>query len=105
MIWSHSHHEKWATIRCGKPKQVCSALRKWAKHKQYVGVVGQVKPNAYLDVLSWYLKEGLLEVRQIPTRATNSPKKPTTRENTKPLGSQKVGPKSRQPKVTILGIS
>ncbi len=43
-------------------------------------------------------------MRQILTRANNSPTKPTTKEKIEPLGSQKVGCKSKQPKVTTLGI-
>jgi hypothetical protein len=29
------------TIRCGKPKQVHNAMRKWVDDKQNVGVVGR----------------------------------------------------------------
>jgi len=30
MVWPHWHHEKLATIGCGKPRHVCSVVRKWA---------------------------------------------------------------------------
>jgi len=42
-------------------------------------------------------------MKQNPTRVGHSPKKLTTRDKTKPLGSQRVGPKNGQPKVTWLG--
>jgi hypothetical protein len=42
-------------------------------------------------------------VKQIYARVNDSPKKLTTRDKTKPLGSQRVGPKNKQLKVTWLG--
>jgi len=42
-------------------------------------------------------------MKQTPIHVGHPPKKPTIGDKTKPLGSQKVGSKSRQPKVTWLG--
>jgi hypothetical protein len=47
------------------------------------------------------MKEHLLEVRQIPIRVCNLPKKLTTRDKTKPLGSQRVGFDNEQPRVEM----
>jgi len=33
MVWPHWHHERWPTIGCGKPRWVCSAIRKQANDK------------------------------------------------------------------------
>jgi hypothetical protein len=55
------------------------------------------------NVLAWYLKECLLEAKQIPIHVNDSPKKLATKDKTKPLGFQRVGLKSEQLKVTGLG--
>jgi hypothetical protein len=39
------------------------------------------------DVLTRYIKECLLEVKQTLARVSNMPKKPATRDKTQPLGS------------------
>ncbi len=41
MIWSHLHHERWAIERCGKPRQICNVVRKWAKDIWKKSVVGR----------------------------------------------------------------
>ncbi len=53
-------------------------------------------------MLAQYLKECLLEARQIPTCVSNPPEKPITKNKIEPLGSQIVRPKNGQPKVTLL---
>jgi hypothetical protein len=45
-------------------------------------------------------KERLLKGKQTPTRLSDPPKKPITKDKTKPLGSQRVGPESEQLGVT-----
>jgi hypothetical protein len=45
------------------------------------------------------VNECLLKVKQNFARISNLPNKPATRENIKPLGFQKVGLGSRQPRV------
>jgi hypothetical protein len=52
------------------------------------------------NMFAWYLKEHVLEVRQTPTHVHDPLKKPSTKGKTKPLGSQKVGLESKQPRVT-----
>jgi len=42
MVWPHWHHERWEIGRCKKPKQVHSVVRKWARDKWNIGLVGQV---------------------------------------------------------------
>ncbi len=39
MVWTHWHCEIWATVGCGKPRWVCSVVRKWVEDKQNVDVV------------------------------------------------------------------
>ncbi len=46
MVWSHQHCERWATVRCGKPRWVRNVVRKWADDKGNVGVVGQANNQA-----------------------------------------------------------
>jgi hypothetical protein len=55
------------------------------------------------DVLTQYPKECLLEVKQTLVHVGDSLKKPTTRDKTKPVGFQRVGPKNEQLGVTWLG--
>jgi hypothetical protein len=55
------------------------------------------------DVLTRYLKKCLLEVRQTFACVGNLLKKLAIGDKTKPLGSQRVGPKNGQPRVTWLG--
>jgi hypothetical protein len=40
MVWPHWHYERWATIECGKPRHVCSVVRKWVEDKWNSSVVG-----------------------------------------------------------------
>ncbi len=54
-------------------------------------------------MLAQYSKEHLLETKQTLVRVNNPPKKLATRDKTKPLGFQRVGPESEQPKVIWLG--
>jgi len=42
------------------------------------------------NVFTWYLKEHLLETKQISIHVGDPPKKPITRDKIKPLGSQRV---------------
>jgi len=49
-------------------------------------------------MLAQYSKEHLLETKQTLVRVNNPPKKLATRDKTKPLGFQKVGPESEQPR-------
>jgi hypothetical protein len=46
------------------------------------------------------LKGCLLKAKQILAYVGDLPKKPTTRDKTKSLSSQKVEPKSKEPRVT-----
>jgi hypothetical protein len=46
MVWPHWHHERWATIGCGKPRQVCNVIRKWVDDKRNLGVIGQINNQA-----------------------------------------------------------
>jgi hypothetical protein len=39
MVWPHLHCERWATIECGKLKQVRNVMRKWIEDKWNNGVV------------------------------------------------------------------
>jgi hypothetical protein len=55
------------------------------------------------NMLIWYLKECLLKSKQIIAHVGDSPKTPTTKDKTKPLGFQKMEHESKQPKVTWLG--
>jgi len=48
------------------------------------------------NMLTRYLKKKLLEAKQTPTRVGDLPKKPTTKDKTKPLSSQSVGLESKQ---------
>jgi hypothetical protein len=56
-------------------------------------------PHMSGDMLAWYLKEHLLELKQTLVHVSNPPKKLTTMDKIKPLGFQRVGPKNEQPKV------
>ncbi len=49
------------------------------------------------------MKECVLKARQFFAHVGNPPNKLTIGDKTKPLGSQRVGPKSRQPRVIGLG--
>jgi hypothetical protein len=94
-------------VEYGKPRQVRSAAKKWIKDKWNANVVLITKClpldlHMIKDLLVWYLKEHLLEVWQTPIHVSNPPKMRTTRDKTEPLGSQKVGPKNKQLKVTML---
>jgi hypothetical protein len=53
-------------------------------------------------MLAQYSKEHLLETKQTLVRVNNPPKKLATRDKTKPLGFQRVGPESEQPRVLWL---
>jgi hypothetical protein len=53
-------------------------------------------------VFTRYPKECLLKAKQIPNRVGDPPKKHALEDKTKPLGSQKVGPKNGQLKITWL---
>jgi hypothetical protein len=55
------------------------------------------------DILARYLKKCLLEARQTLACVGDSLKKLAIEDKTKPLGSQRVGPKNGQLKVTWLG--
>jgi hypothetical protein len=54
------------------------------------------------NMFAQYLKERLLEGKQIPARANDPPKKPTTRDKIEPLGSQRVEHENRHPRITWL---
>jgi hypothetical protein len=54
------------------------------------------------NMLAQYLKEHLLKTKQNFVHVSDMPKKLATRDKTKPLGFQSVGPKSEQPKVIWL---
>jgi hypothetical protein len=47
MVWPHWHHKRCATIGCGKPRWVCSVVRKWVDDKRNVGVVGWTNNQAH----------------------------------------------------------
>ncbi len=101
MVWPHWHYERWATIRCCKPRQVCSVVRKWVDDKQNVSVVGQInnqmfalKSHMSKDVFSRYPKECLLKTKIIHAHVGHLPKKHVTRDKIQPLGFQKVGRKN-----------
>jgi len=55
------------------------------------------------NMLARYSKEHLLETKQTLVHVSNPPKKLVTRDKTKPLRFQRVGPESEQPKVIWLG--
>ncbi len=42
MVWTHLHHERCATIRCGTLKQICNIVRKWVEDKQNEKVLGWI---------------------------------------------------------------
>jgi len=74
--------------------------------KQNVGVVDELitkhlplDPHMSGDVIAWYLKECLLEAKQILVCVGNPPKKLIIGDKTKPLSSQKVKLKNEQPRV------
>jgi len=46
MVWPHLHCERWATIECGKLRQVCSVIKKWIEDKWNVDVVERVNNQA-----------------------------------------------------------
>jgi hypothetical protein len=54
------------------------------------------------DMFAQYSKEHLLEIKQTLVHVNNPLKKLATKDKTKPLGFQKVGPESEQPKVIWL---
>ncbi len=54
------------------------------------------------DVFAQYSKEHLLKVKQTRICVSNLPRKPSTKDNIKPLGFQKVGLENGQPKATWL---
>jgi hypothetical protein len=47
MVWSHWHHDKWITIRCGKPRQIRNVVMKSTKYRQNANVVGWVNNQAF----------------------------------------------------------
>jgi hypothetical protein len=53
-------------------------------------------------MLAQYSKEHLLKTKQTLVHVSDMSNKLTTRDKTKPLGFQSVGPKSEQPKVIWL---
>ncbi len=55
------------------------------------------------NVFTQYSKKRILEAKQTHTHVSDPPKKPTTRDKTKPLSFQKVRPKSKQLGVTWFG--
>jgi hypothetical protein len=55
------------------------------------------------DVLAQYLNECLLKAKQTLAHVSDSPRKPSTGDKIKPLGFQRVGLESGQPRVTWLG--
>jgi len=57
-------------------------------------------PHMSGNMFTWYLKERLLRVSETFAHVDDSIKKLKIRDKTKPLSSQKVGPKNRQPGVT-----
>jgi hypothetical protein len=59
-------------------------------------------PHMSGDMLTWYLKEHLLEAKQTLANVSNLLKKLVTKHKIEPLGSQKVGPKNGQQGVTRL---
>jgi hypothetical protein len=52
------------------------------------------------DIFAQYLEERLLEAKQTPIHVSNLPKKPTTKDKTKSLKFQRVGPNNGQLGVT-----
>jgi hypothetical protein len=54
-------------------------------------------------VFALYLKDHVIGARKPPTCVSDSPKKPITVDKIQPLRSQRVGPKSGQPRVIRLG--
>jgi S-methylmethionine-dependent homocysteine/selenocysteine methylase len=46
MVLPHSCHERWETIGCAEPKQIHSVVKKWAKVKWNVGVIGWANKQA-----------------------------------------------------------
>jgi hypothetical protein len=55
------------------------------------------------DMFTQYPKDHLLEGKQFFACVNNLPKKPITRGKTKPLGFQKVGHESENPKAIWFG--
>jgi hypothetical protein len=98
MVWPHWHHERWATIGCGKPKWVHNVVKKWANDKRNVGVVGWVNNQAPAPGPAHEWRCACVIFEGAPTRreanscfVSNPPKKPPTRGKFEPLGSQRVG--------------
>jgi len=60
-------------------------------------------PHMSGDMFTWYPKEHVLKVKQIPACVGNLPKKPTNGDKIKPLGSQRVGCENGQHGVTWFG--
>jgi hypothetical protein len=46
MVWPYWHNERWTIIGCGKPRQVCNALKKWVRDRQKASVVGRTNNQA-----------------------------------------------------------
>jgi hypothetical protein len=110
MVWPRWHYEKWETIECDNPIQVCNAIRKWVGDKWNVSVVGWLNNQAPTldlhmskDVFAWYLKECLLGARKTPTCVSDLLRKLITGDKIQPLSSQRVGPESEQLGVIRLG--
>jgi hypothetical protein len=88
-------------VGCGKPKRVCSAVRKWTNDKWKLvwkdELIIKCLPldlHVNKDVFTRYLNECLLEGKQIPTCVSDPLKKPSIGGKIEPLGSQKVGHES-----------
>ncbi len=54
------------------------------------------------NMLAQYSKKHLLKTKQTLVHVSDPPKKLATRDKTKPLGFQRVGPESEQPRVIWL---
>jgi hypothetical protein len=52
VLLPHWHHEGWATIGCGKLREVHNVVRKWVKDKRNVSVVGQVNNRTHAPELA-----------------------------------------------------
>jgi hypothetical protein len=61
-----------------------------------------LNPHISEDVFAQYLIECLLEMKQTPIHVSNLPNMRATKDNTKPLGFQRVGSKSGKHRVTWL---
>jgi hypothetical protein len=92
-----------------KPRWVCSAIKKWVEDKRNASVIGRINNQtptlrpAYERNVHMIYEETFIRSEANSCSCMQLPTKLITRDNIKPLGSQRVGSKSKQPRVKRFG--